>query len=73
MILEPLGDLADAKIIVAYRDEPRQSAGGLNHVPRIVLLEYPSGYMRLLRGSEIDAVFELLKLEYDQPDQDAGC
>jgi hypothetical protein len=73
MIPEPLGNLTDAKIIVAYRDEPRKSARGLNHVPRIVLLEYPTGYLRLLRGSEIDAVLNRLKAEYDQNDQDAGC
>jgi hypothetical protein len=73
MILEPFGDLTDAKIIVAYRDEPRQSAGGLIDVPRIVLLEYSTGYIRLLRGSEIDAVLNRLNADYDQHDQDAGC
>jgi hypothetical protein len=73
MIPEPFGNLSDAKIIVAYRDAPLRCGDRLYQVPQLVVLEYPNGLIRLVRESEIDAVFEVLKAEYDRNDQDAGC
>jgi hypothetical protein len=69
MILEPFGDLSDAKIIVAYREEPLKCGGRLYQVPQLVVLEYPNGFIRLVRESEIDAVFAGLKAEIDEHDE----
>ena len=69
MILEPFGDLSDAKIIVAYREEPQKCGGRLYQVPQLVVLEYPNGFIRLVRESEIDAVFAGLKAEIDEHEE----
>jgi hypothetical protein len=63
MISEPFGNLADAKISVAYRNELRRFGTQTYQVPYLVLLEYPNGLLRLLRQSEIDAFFERLVYE----------
>jgi hypothetical protein len=69
MVLEPFGDLSDAKIIVAYRDQPVKCGGRLYQVPKLVVVEYPNGFVRLVRESEIDAVFNGLKAEIDEQDE----
>jgi len=73
MSIEPFGNLSDARISIGYRDDPRRHGTGLLRVPKIVLLEYPNVFIRLLKGSDIDAVFERLKAEHDENDLDAGC
>jgi len=70
MVLEPFGDLSDAKIFVAYRDEPLKCGDRLYKVPQLVVLEYPNGIIRLVRESEIDAVFNGFKAEFDENE---GC
>jgi len=63
MILEPFGNLSDAKISIAYHHEPRRFGTQTYCVPYLVLLEYPNGLLRLLRQSEIDVLFEHLQIE----------